>query len=143
MYYEGHLASYPHIMVGKVVLNPRYLVFHIYEPRYSGLLQNARLTSTGRVLALALSSIIDVAVESGVRSRRSRPNWKSRDDFEKKGVGARAINARPGFLDESEAYETVMITAETEKGVEIASFEVHNPHAFEQTLKNQIAKSKS
>src|SRR5438105_4224174 len=130
-------------MVGKIVLNPRFLVFYVYEPRYTGVLQKARLTSTGRVLSLALSSILDVAVESGVRARRSRPNWKNKDDFEKKSLGERAINSHPGFLDESEAYATVTITAETGNGVEVASFEVQNPHALEQSLKNQMAKSTS
>jgi hypothetical protein len=149
VYYEGHLASFPRIMVGKLILNSRFLVFHIYEPRYAGVLQNARLTSTGRVLSLALKSIIDVTVEKGMRSRKSRPNWKSKDDFEKKSLGERAINAHPSFLDDSEAFATVMITAETGNGVEIATFEVQNPHALEQSLKNhieqidQIAKSTS
>jgi hypothetical protein len=36
-----------------------------------------------------------------------------------------------------------MLTIETESGVEIASFEVQNPRAFERTIKNYIAKSTS
>src|SRR2546422_8795464 len=126
-------------MVGKLILNSRFLVFPLYEPRSTGVLQNGRLTSTGRLLSIGLSTILDVVVETGVRSRRSRPNWKSKDDFEKKSLGQRPINAHPGFLEESESYATIMLTAETGNGVEIATFEVHNPHALEQSLKNQIA----
>jgi hypothetical protein len=37
----------------------------------------------------------------------------------------------------------LMLTIETESGVEIASFEVQNPQAPEQTLKNHVAKSTS
>ncbi len=130
-------------MVGKLILNSRYLIFHIYEPRYTGVLQNGRLTSTGRVLSISLNTILDVTVESGVRARRSRPNWKNKDDFEKKSSGERGINTSPGFLDDSESYSRLMITTETDNGVEIASFEVQNPQAFEQTLKSHITKSTS
>jgi hypothetical protein len=130
-------------MVGKLILNSRYLIFHIYEPRYVGVLQNGRLTATGRVLSIPLTTILDVTVESGVRARRSRPNWKNKDDFEKKSSGERAINTHPGFLDDSENYYRLMLTTETESGVEIATFEVQNPQAFEQSLKNHIAKSTS
>jgi hypothetical protein len=130
-------------MVGKLILNSRYLIFHIYEPRYVGVLQNPRLTSSGRVLSIPLTAILDVTVESGVRARRSRPNWKSKDDFEKKSSGERAINTHPGFLDDPENYSRVMLTTETESGVEIASFEVQNPQALEQSIKSNIAKSTS
>ena len=143
VYYEGHLSAYPHIMVGKLMLNQRYLIFHIYEPRYTGVLQNGRLASTGKVLSIPLTTIMDVTIESGVRARKSRPNWKNRDDFEKKSSGERAINAHPGFLDDSESYSILMITIETESGVEIASFEVQNPQALEQTLKSHISKGTS
>ncbi len=34
-----------------------------------------------------------------------------------------------------------MLTIETENGVEIATFEVQNPQAWEQSLKGHIAKS--
>jgi hypothetical protein len=130
-------------MVGKLILNSRYLIFHIYEPRYTGVLQNGRLVSTGRVLSIPLSGILDVSVESGVRARRSRPNWKNKDDFEKKSSGERGINVHPGFLDDSEGYSRLMLTVETGSGVEIASFEVQNPQALEQSLRNHIAKSTS
>lgn len=130
-------------MVGKLVLNPRYLVFHIYEPRYMGLLQNGRLASTGRVMSIAIPTILDVAVETGVRAKKSRPNWKNKEDFTKKSSGERAINTHPGLLDASENYSRVLLTVETESGVEIASFEVQNPQALEQSLKTHIAKSTS
>ncbi len=130
-------------MVGKLILNSRYLIFHIYEPRYTGVLQTARLNSTGRVVSIPLTKVVDVTVESGTRARRSRPNWKSKEDFERKSSGERAINTHPGFLDDSESYSRVMLTVETEGGVEIASFEVQNPQAWERSLKNHIAKSAS
>jgi hypothetical protein len=130
-------------MVGKLMLNSRYLIFHIYEPRYSGVLQTPRLTSTGRVLSIGLGTIVDVTVEQGVRARRSRPNWKNRDDFEKKSSGERAINTHPGFLDDTESYSRLMITVESEVGVEIASFEVQDPQAWARSLKGQSAKGAS
>jgi hypothetical protein len=141
VYYEGHLASFPNIMVGKLLLNSRYLIFHIYEPRYSGILETPHLQSTGRVLSIALNKIMDVTVESGVRAKRSRPNWKNRDDFGKKSSGERAINTHPGFLDDAENYSKLMLTVETENAVEIATFEVHNPQMWEQSIKSHIAKS--
>jgi len=139
-YYEGHLASYPNVMVGKLILNTRYLVFMIHEPKYAGILETPRLTSSGRVLSIRLSSIVDVMVESGVRAKSSRPNWKNRADFEKKSSGEREINRHPGFLDDSESYSKLMLTIETERGVEIASFEVQHPQAWEQSIKEQMQK---
>ncbi len=130
-------------MVGKLILNSRYLIFHIYEPRYVGVLQNGRLTSTGRVLSVSLATVLDVTVEWGGRARRSRPNCNNTDDFEKKSSGERGINTHPGFLDDSENYSRLLITTETENGVEIATFEVQNPQALEQSIKNHIAKSTS
>jgi hypothetical protein len=138
VYYEGHLSSYPQVMVGKLMLNSRYLVFHIYEPRYAGIFQSPRLVSTGKVLSIALSAIIDVSVESGMRSRKSRPNWKNMNDFQLKSSGERATNAHPGFLDNTETYSRLMVTVESELGVEIASFEVQNPQAWEQSLRNYV-----
>ncbi len=125
------------------MLNPRYLIFHIYEPRYAGVLQTARLNSTGRVLSIPLNRVMDVAIESGVRAKASRPNWKNKDDYEKKSSGERAINSHPGFLDDPENYSKLMLTIETENGVEIATFEVQNPQAWEQSLKSHVAKSTS
>ena len=121
------------------MLNPRYLIFHAYEPRYSGVLQTGRLSSTGRVLSIALDTIVDVTVETGRRAKRSRPNWKSKDDYEKKCAGERPINSHPGLLDDSESYSTLMLTIETETegGVEIARFEVQNPKRWEQALKDE------
>jgi len=125
------------------MLNSRYLMFHVYEPRYAGVFQTARLNSTGRILSIALSSIMDVAIESGVRARASRPNWKDKDDFEKKSSGKRAINRQPGLLDDPEHYSNLMLTTETENGVEIAAFEVQNPQSWEMSLKTHVVKSTS
>lgn len=128
-------------MVGKLILNSKYLIFQIYEPRYSGVLQTGRLAATGRVLSIPLQSIIETEVESGVRARRSRPNWKDKDDFEKKSSGERVINAHPGILDNRENFSRVVLTTETENGVEMAAFEVQNPYVLQQSLKKQISKS--
>ena len=128
-------------MVGRLIVNSRYVIFHIYEPHYRGVLQNGTLVSTGRVLSIPLDKVVDVSVESGVRARSSRPNWKNKDDFERKASGERAINRHPGFLDDSENYSRIMLTVETENGVEIASFEVQNAQAWEQSLKTHVAKS--
>lgn len=127
------------------MINARYLIFQIYEPRYAGLLQTGRLSSSGQVMSIALDSIVDVTIESGVRARSSRPNWKNKDDFEKKSSGERAINSHPRFLDDSESYATLMLTIETETegGVEISRFEVQNPQAWQESLKSQLAKSTS
>jgi hypothetical protein len=140
VYYEGHLPSYPHVMVGKLILNSRYVIFHVHEPHYHGVLQNATLRSTGRVLSIPLSKVIDVSIEAGVRARNSRPNWKNKEDFARKASGERAINRRAGFLDDSERFSKLMLTIETENGAEIVGFEVQNPQAWEQSLKTHVAK---
>lgn len=140
VYYEGHLASYPHVMVGKLLLNPRYLIFHVYEPGYGGLLEAPRLNSTGRVLSIPLDKLMDVTIDSGVRSRKSRPNWKNKDDFQRKSTGERGLNSHPGLLDNTESFRTLMLTIETDGGVEIARFEVQNPHEWFQSLKKRIPK---
>ena len=128
-------------MVGKLLLNARYLIFHIYEPRYAGLLETARLHSTGRVLSIPITSVLDVSIESGVRARKSRPNWKNRDDFEKKSSGLREVNSHPGFLDDAENYSKLMLTIEIDGEVEIAAFEVQNPQGWEKSIKAHIAHS--
>jgi len=143
VYYEGHLASHQGLMVGKLVLNQKYLVFHIHEPRYTGVLQSGRLASTGSIIALPLDRVIDVFVERGLRSKKSRPNWKSKDDFARKISGERTINEQPAFLDASEHYHRLVVTVETENGVEVANFEVPNPERWEQTLKGHLPKARS
>ena len=143
VYYEGHLGAYPPVMVGKLLLNSRYLMYLIHEPRYTGLLQNPRLTSTGRVLSIAMDDIVDVTIESGVRARRSRPNWKNKEDYERKSSGERPINTHPGFLDDPESFSRLMLTIETVSGVEIASFEVQNAQQWQQAIKDKMAQSET
>lgn len=143
VYYEGHLSSQPGLMVGKLVLNPKYLIFHVHEPRYAGVLQNGRLASTGRIMALPMEAIIDVFVEGGVRSKKSRPNWKSKDDFAKKSAGQLPINEHPAFLDASERYSRLVVTVETENGVEVANFEVPDPQRWEQTIKTHLSRARA
>jgi hypothetical protein len=143
VYYEGHLASHPGLMVGKLVLNQRYLIFHIHVPQYAGVLQNGRLASTGKIIALPLERVIDVFVEGGVRSKKSRPNWKSKDDFARKTSGEKPINEQPAFLDSSERYHRLVVTVETENGVEVANFEVPNAERWEQSLRANLTKARS
>ncbi len=101
VYYEGHLSSYPNIMVGKLILNSRYLIFHIYEPRYTGVLQTARLNSTGRVLSLGLNTIMDVTVESGsvqggaARTGRTRTTLRRRAPASGPSTPIRASSTMP------------------------------------------------
>jgi hypothetical protein len=139
-YYLGNLTSFLKLMVGRLLLNSKYLAYHICEIHQGGLFQPARLTATGRVLAIPIEKIIDVSVERGIRSKKTRPNWKDRGDFERKAAGERRLNLPPGPLDSSEHYQEIMITAETENGVEVAIFEVDNPMGWEQALRAQLAR---
>ena len=88
-YYEGKMPKLPPLMVGKVFLTPKYLGFHSYEIRTLGLLGKPQLTPTGKVLGIEMDKIVDLAVESGVRSRKSRPNWKDPKYFQRKANGER------------------------------------------------------
>lgn len=142
-YYLGHLASFPPLMVGRLLLNSKYLAFHICDISPGGFFQPPRLTATGRVLATPIEKILDVSLERGVRSKRTRPNWKDRNDFERKAGGERRLNLPPGPLDSSERYQHIMVTTETENGVEVAIFEVDNPTGWDQALRAQIAKTRS
>jgi len=127
-------------MVGRLLLNSKYLAYHICDIHPGGLFQPARLTASGRVLAIPIEKIIDVSVERGIRSKRSRPNWRDKRDFERKSSGERLLNLPPGPLDSSENYQETMVTTETDNGVEVAIFEVENPTAWEQALKAQLAR---
>lgn len=142
-YYLGNLASQPGLMVGKLALSSKYLTYHIYDIYAGGLLQAARLSSVGRVLALPLDRIVDVSVEKGVRSRKSRPNWKDKADFEKKVRGERPLNIPAGALEASERFSQLMITVETDNGVEVAVFEVENVQSWEQALRGQLSRQRA
>jgi hypothetical protein len=142
-YYEGNLASFPRLMVGRLTLNSKYLAFHIYDVYQGGVLQGSRLIPTGKVLAIPMGKIVDVSIERGVRSRRSRPNWRDKNDFQRKVAGERQLNIPPGVLEGSENYTQLMITMETENGVEIVIFEVENPQGWEQALRSQLTKVKA
>lgn len=139
-YYLGNLASFPKLMVGRLLLTSKYLAYHICDIHPGGIFQPARLTASGRVLAIPIERVIDVTVEGGTRSKRSRPNWRDKRDFDRKSVGERQLNLPPGPLDSSERYQEVMITTETDNGVEVAIFEVDNPTAWEGAIKAQLAR---
>jgi len=135
-YYEGTMQGLPPLMVGKLFVTQKYLGFHAYEIRSSGMLEKAQLIPTGKVLGLAMDKIVDVAVEGGVRSRRSRPNWKDRKDFERKATGEKPINAKGRPLDANEKYRQLMVTCETEHGLEVALFEVVDPELLASKVEN-------
>ncbi len=129
-YYLGNLGSYPRLMIGRLLLTSRYLAYHICDIHPGGVFQQARLTASGRVLAIPIEKIIDVSVERGVRSKRTRPNWKDKKDFDRKATGDKQLNLPPGPLDSSERYQEIMVTTETERGIEVAIFEVENPSGW-------------
>lgn len=142
-YYEGVMSNLPRLMVGKILLTQGYLAFHSYELRSGGLIGEPKLVPTGRVFGFELSKIIDVTVETNVRARRSRPNWKDRHDFEKKVDGEKSINARPRPLDASEKFKQLLVTYETENGLEVGMFELDDPELMLNSIRNYQAKRKS
>jgi len=135
-YYEGMMSGLPRVMVGKLLVTPKYLAFHSYEIRSLGLFEKPRLVPTGRVLGLQVEKIVDVSVETHVRGKGSRPNWKDRNDFEKKAAGEKQLNARPRPLEASQRYKQLMITHETERGLEVAMFEVDDPEMIVEAIRN-------
>lgn len=135
-YYEGVMGNLPKLMVGKLFLTTKYLGFHAFEIRSSGILEKARLIPTGKVLGLPLDKVVDVTVEGGVRSKKSRPNWRDRRDFERKASGEKPFNAKPKPLDSLEKYRQLMVTCETEKGLEVAMFEVADPQLVADKIKD-------
>lgn len=139
-YYEGAMHSLPPLMVGKIFLTPKYLGFHAFEIHASGLLEKARLRPTGKVLGISVDKIVDVTVEGGIRSKKSRPNWKDSRDFQKKATGEKQINAKAKPLDSKEKYRQVMVTCETEHGLEVAMFEVADPELVAEKIRNYKAK---
>lgn len=142
-YYEGSMRSLPPLMVGKIFLTPKYLGFHAFEIRASGVLGKTQLIPTGKVLGISMDKVVDISIEGGVRSKRSRPNWRDTKDFERKANGERAINARPRPLDSSEKYRQLMVTCETDDGLEVAMFEVADPQLIVDRIKNLRAKPRT
>jgi hypothetical protein len=141
-YYEGRMRNLPALMVGKIFLTPKYLGFHAYEVRSSGLFRKAQLVPSGKVLGIAMDKVVEVSIEAGVRSKKSRPNWKDGEDFEKKASGEKPINARPKPLDGREKYRQMMVTCETDDGLEVAMFEVADPQLLVDKMKNLRQKPK-
>ncbi|MDV3244916.1 MAG: hypothetical protein LYZ66_07090 [Nitrososphaerales archaeon] len=141
-YYEGTMRHLPPLMVGKIFLTPKYLGFHAFEIRASGLLEKSRLIPTGKVLGISVDKIVDVTVEEGVRSKKSRPNWKDGKDFERKAAGEKKINANARPLDSKEKYRQLMVTCETEQGLEVAMFEVADPQLLADKIRNFRSKTR-
>ncbi|MDG6898695.1 MAG: hypothetical protein JRN24_03045 [Nitrososphaerota archaeon] len=139
-YYEGKLQNLPPLMVGRIFLTPKYLGFRAYEVRVSGMLGKPQLVPTGKVLGIEMDKVVDLALEGGVRSRKSRPNWRDAKDFERKASGERRLNAKPRPLDGAEKYRQLIVTCETETGLEAAIFEVADPQLLLDKIKNVKAK---
>lgn len=139
-YYEGKAHGLPPLMVGKLFLTSRYLGFHTYEVRSSGLFRKAQLAPTGKVLAIGMDKLVDVSIEQGTRSKKSRPNWRDADDFEAKSAGEKALNDGPGILGSTERFRQLMVTYESENGLEVAMFEVADPQAVADKIKSLNAK---
>jgi hypothetical protein len=134
-YYEGSMHGLPPLMVGKIFLTAKYLGFHTCEIRTSGLFGRPSLMPTGKVLGIAMDKVVDISVEPGVRSKTSRPNWKDAKDFERKALGERPINTKPGPLAGSEKFRQLMVTCETDNGLEVAMFEVADPQLLADEIK--------
>jgi len=141
-YYEGRMRNLPPLMVGKIFLTPKYVGFHAYEVRTSGLRGRAQLVPSGKVVGISMEKIVDVSIESSFRSKKSRPNWKDGDDFEKKAGGERPLNGKPGPLGGGERYRQLMVTCEEEGGLEVAMFEVVDPQLLAERIKNFRLKPK-
>jgi hypothetical protein len=141
-YYEGVMSSLPRLMVGKLFLTPKYIGFHAFEVRSTGLLGKARLIPTGKVVGISIDKVVDVTVEEGVRSKKSRPNWRDPNDFERKASGEKQFNSKPKPLDSNERFHQVMVTCETESGLEVAMFEVADPKLVADKMRNYRAKQR-
>ena len=133
-YYEGRMSRLPPLMVGKIFLTPKYLGFHSYEVRKRGLFGRGHLAPSGKVLTVAMDKVVDVSIESGVRAKKSRPNWEDASDFEKKANGEKVVNDSPRPIDSKERYTQLMVTCETENGLEVAMFEVADPQALADSI---------
>lgn len=139
-YYEGNLSGYPRLMVGKLMLTKNFIAFHQYEVEKVGLLEKARLRQTENVLSIHIDRVVSVSIENGVRSKKSKPNWKNADDFIKKSMGQREFNSKPKLLDSNEKYSRLAITLETDSGVEIAYFELDNPAKWVSLITSRMKK---
>jgi hypothetical protein len=139
-YYEGMMAGLPKLMVGKLMLTKKYIAFHQYEVEKVGLLERPRLKQTTNTVSIPLDRIISVSVEQGVRATKSRPNWKNPDDFMRKSSGERQINVKPRLLNSSERYSRLVLTVESEYGVEMAYFELDEPTKWASIIASRIKK---
>jgi len=142
-YYEGRMHNLPPLMVGKIFLTPKYLGFHAYETAASGILGKPHLVPTGKVLGISMDKVVDVSIEEGVRSKKSKPNWRDGKDFGRKAAGERQVNAKPRPLDANERYKQLIVTCETDNGLEVAMFEVADPQLLADKIKNFGAKPRA
>lgn len=139
-YYEGNLSGFPRLLVGRLMLTKNFLAFHQYDVEKAGLLERARLRQTGNIISIPLDKIVSVSVEQGVRASKSKPNWKNADDFLKKSIGERPLNIKPRLLDSAERYARLVVTIETDYGVEVAYFEVDDSTKWAGVISARIRK---
>jgi|BEDMetMinimDraft_2_1075160.scaffolds.fasta_scaffold00153_12 hypothetical protein len=139
-YYEGMITGLPKLMVGKLTLTKEYITFHQYEVEKVGLLERPRLKQTKNIIFIPLDRIVSVTVQQGIRAVRSKPNWKNPDDFVRKSNGERQLNMKPRLLDSSEKYSRLVLTVESEYGVDMAYFELEEPSKWATMIASRIKK---
>lgn len=137
-YYTGALRGMPKLMVGKLVLTPRYVGYHVHEVQSVGAMGRGRLKPTEKVYSFPLERVVSARVEGGKRAKKSRPKWTDADDFNKKASGERGINEPPKLLDSEERFSTLVLTMESESGVEIARFELNNPEEWADAITTRL-----
>jgi hypothetical protein len=146
VYYEGELASHPYVMAGTLTLDSRNLIFQIYEQRYTAVLQYGQLASTGKMISISLSNIVDVSVEPWSPSRGSSSGRDGEDPFSigvaaTAGSGTTAEGGPSGYQRYQEKHVKLMITAETQAGVEVVRFDVQHPESLEPPLRDYFARN--
>jgi hypothetical protein len=144
VYYEGDLASHPYVMAGTLTLDSRNLIFQIYEQRYTAVLQYGQLASTGKMISISLGNIVDVSVEPWSRSRGSKSDQEDGDPFRIITVasgGSGTESGRSGYRHDHEHHVKLMISAETQAGVEVVRFDVQHPESLEPPLRDYLARS--
>lgn len=142
-YYTGAVRGMPKLMVGKLVLTPRYLGYQVHEVQSVGVIGKGRLRPSEKVYSFPLERVVSVKVEGGKRAKKSRPKWTDAEDYNKKASGEKGINTPPKPLDPSERFSILVVTMESEYGVEIARFELNNPEEWADAISARIGGSLS
>ena len=132
-------------MAGTLTLDSRNLIFQIYEQRYTAVLQYGQLASTGKMISISLSNIVDVSVEPWSPSRGSSSGPDGEDPFSvvvATAAGTGTVEGGPsGYRRYQEKHVKLMITAETQAGVEVVRFDVQHPESLEPPLRDYFARN--